>query len=171
MTRNIAKPGRKTRKSDLWAFCLTLYARPGVAPACLALQDRHGADIPLLLAVLWHGLRGYGPAPLGKWRLLSKAWQRDAVVPLRDLRRAMKGREGWEEIREGIKRLELAAEKAQLDSLAATSKTGSPDSDPNRDMMAPLSTLLGSAFATRQTRKILAEMRKMSAASTRSRNT
>jgi uncharacterized protein (TIGR02444 family) len=171
MTRNIAKPGRKTRKSDLWAFCLTLYARPGVAQACLALQDRHGADIPLLLAVLWHGLRGYGPAPLAKWRRLSKAWQHDAVIPLRNLRRAMKGRDGWEEIREAIKRLELAAEKAELDSLAASSKSGSTHSDPIRDTIAPLSTLLDSAFATRQARKILAEARKMSAASTRSRNT
>jgi uncharacterized protein (TIGR02444 family) len=165
MTRNIAKPGRKTRKSDLWTFCLTLYARPGVAPACLALQDRHGADIPLLLAVLWHGQSGLGPAPLAEWRRLSKAWQRDAVVPLRNLRRAMKGRDGWEEIREGIKRLELRAEKAELDSLAASSKPASPDSDPIRDTIAPLSALLGGAFATRQTRKILAEARKMSAGS------
>jgi len=171
MTRNIAKPGRKTRKSDLWAFCLTLYARPGVAQACLALQDRHGADIPLLLAVLWHGQSGLGPAPLAKWRRISKRWREQAVVPLRNLRRAMKGRAGWEEIREGVKRLELSAEKAQLDSLAATAKSGSSHFDPSRDMMAPLSTLLGSAFATRQTRKILAEMRKISAASTRSRNT
>jgi uncharacterized protein (TIGR02444 family) len=170
MTRNIAKPGRKTRKSDLWAFCLTLYARPGVAPACLVLQDRHGADIPLLLAVLWHGQRGLGPAPLGKWRRISKRWREQAVVPLRDLRRAMKGRDGWEEIREGVKRLELAAEKAELDSLAATSRPASPDFDPIRDTIAPLSRLLGRAFATRQTRKILAEARKMSAGSTRSRN-
>jgi uncharacterized protein (TIGR02444 family) len=171
MTRNIAKPGRKTRKSDLWAFCLTLYARPGVAPACLALQDRHGADIPLLLAVIWHGLRGYGPAPLAKWRPIARRWREQAVIPLRNLRRAMKGRDGWEEIREGVKRLELGAEKAELDALAAASKPGSTHSEPNRDTIAPLSALLGSAFATRQARKILAEARKMSAGSTRSRNT
>jgi uncharacterized protein (TIGR02444 family) len=170
MTRNIAKPGRKTRKSDLWAFCLTLYARPGVAQACLALQDRYGADIPLLLAVMWHGQRGLGPAPLAKWRPIARRWREQAIMPLRNLRRAMKGRAGWEEIRESIKRLELAAEKAALESFAASSKPGSPDSDPIRDTIAPLSMLLGSAFATRQTRKILSEMRKMSAGSTPSRN-
>jgi len=171
MTRNIARPAPKTRATDLWEFCLALYARPGVAPACLALQDRHGADIPLLLAVLWHGQRGLGPAPLAKWRPVARRWREQAILPLRNLRRAMKGRDGWEEIREAIKRLELDAEKAELDSLAASSKQGSPNSDPNRDTIAPLSALLGSAFATRQTRKILAEMRKMSAGSTRSRNT
>lgn len=121
--------------------------------------------------MLWHGLRGYGPAPLAKWRPIARRWREQAVVPLRNLRRAMKGRDGWEEIREAIKRLELAAEKAELDSLAATAKSGSTHSDPIRDTIAPLSTLLGSAFATRQARKILAEARKMSAASTRSRNT
>jgi hypothetical protein len=32
-----------------WAFCLTLYRAPGVADELLALQDRIGLDVSLLL--------------------------------------------------------------------------------------------------------------------------
>lgn len=118
--------------------------------------------------MIWHGQRGFGPAPLARWRHLSKAWQGDAVAPLRNLRRALKGRDGWEEIRASVKRLELAAEKAELDSFAASARVRSPNSGREDDTIAPLSALLGEAFATRQTRKILAEVRKMRGASRRS---
>jgi uncharacterized protein (TIGR02444 family) len=157
------------RAADLWEFCLALYARPGVAEACLALQDKHGVDIPLLLAVLWHAERGYGPAPLGRWRTLAKAWRESAVLPLRRLRRDMKGRDGWEAIRTRIKRLELAAERAQLDSLAAASDAASPDSRHDRDRIASLSAFLGTAKRTAAARKIIAEALKMRARSTRLR--
>ena len=41
-----------------WAFSLDVYGRPGVAPACLALQDRHGLDVNLLLFCCWAASQG-----------------------------------------------------------------------------------------------------------------
>jgi len=39
--------------NPLWVFSLSVYAWPGVAEACLALQDRHGLEVNFLLAALW----------------------------------------------------------------------------------------------------------------------
>ena len=41
--------------TPFWDFSLAVYGRPGVAPACLALQQRHGADVNLLLFCAWFG--------------------------------------------------------------------------------------------------------------------
>ena len=38
-----------------WRFSLALYARPGVAEALIALQDRAGRDVNLMLFALWAG--------------------------------------------------------------------------------------------------------------------
>ena len=43
-----------------WDFSLEAYARPGVAPACLDLQERHGADVNLLLFACWLSASGRG---------------------------------------------------------------------------------------------------------------
>ena len=40
-----------------WRFSLALYARPGVAEALIALQDRAGLDVNLILFGLWVGAR------------------------------------------------------------------------------------------------------------------
>src|SRR5260370_33376201 len=39
----------------LWRFSLALYARAGVARALIALQDRAGCDINIVLFALWLG--------------------------------------------------------------------------------------------------------------------
>jgi len=39
--------------TEFWEFSLAAYARPGVADACLSLQDRHGCEVNLLLLCLW----------------------------------------------------------------------------------------------------------------------
>jgi len=41
-----------------WRFSLDAYGRPGVAAACLDLQDRHGCDVNLILYALWLGRAG-----------------------------------------------------------------------------------------------------------------
>ena len=46
--------------ASFWAFSLEFYARPGVAEACLALQDRHGLDVNILLLCCWLGWSGRG---------------------------------------------------------------------------------------------------------------
>src|SRR5947209_1662319 len=38
-----------------WRFSLALYARPGIAEALIALQERAGYDVNLVLFALWAG--------------------------------------------------------------------------------------------------------------------
>ncbi|MCC6534284.1 MAG: TIGR02444 family protein [Burkholderiales bacterium] len=127
--------------SPLWEFSLAFYAAPGVAEACLRLQDAHGVDVNVLLYVLFLGRRGRrldGPA-LDRIEALAKPW-RDAVVrPLRSVRRALKTPLGGVEpalsanLRSEVKRIELDAEHLQqltLEGLAPASTLGSAHADP-----------------------------------------
>ena len=36
-----------------WDYSLHIYAKPGVAASCLALQDQHGCDVNMVLLCLW----------------------------------------------------------------------------------------------------------------------
>lgn len=106
----------------LWDFACALYAKPGVAQACLALQEECGADVPLLLAALWHGATGRGSlvaARARRWKTLARSWRKQIVAPLREARRALKTQEAAEAaaLYAAVKRAELAAEKLQLEAL------------------------------------------------------
>ncbi|MEK9970884.1 MAG: TIGR02444 family protein, partial [Ferrovibrio sp.] len=75
-----------------WAFSLSLYDRAGAAEACLALQDRFGADVNLLLLGFWRARRGYaGWAETELERVEAAVAPVNAVLqPLRAARRALK---------------------------------------------------------------------------------
>lgn len=75
-----------------WDFSLVVYGRPGMAPACLALQDRHGLDVNLLLLCCWAGERGRALAPAEIEDLVAvvRPWQEEVVRPLRAVRRWLK---------------------------------------------------------------------------------
>jgi uncharacterized protein (TIGR02444 family) len=76
-----------------WDFSLAAYARPGVAPACLALQERHGADVNLLLYACWLGASGRGALEAGRLaeaEALVGGWHRDVVRSLRGARQRLK---------------------------------------------------------------------------------
>jgi uncharacterized protein (TIGR02444 family) len=78
--------------SPLWSFSLAFYRKPGVAEACLALQDRHGIDVNLLLAALFAGARGIA-LEADAWVVLEGAvgaYHREVVQKLRAARRALK---------------------------------------------------------------------------------
>jgi uncharacterized protein (TIGR02444 family) len=76
----------------LWAFSLRVYADPRVRQACLSLQDQCGADVNLLLLILWlasegNTLTAEGLSTLGA---VSVAWQCPILEPLRRLRRGLR---------------------------------------------------------------------------------
>lgn len=107
-----------TPPRDFWAFSLRLYATPGVAPACLALQDRAGADVNLVLFAFWAASRGQrlDPAQLAGVDAAVRPWREGVVRPLRAARRALKalgGTEATERLRDQVKRAELEAEQQQ----------------------------------------------------------
>ena len=103
---------------SLWNFSLTQYARPGVADACLQLQDGHGVNVNLLLWCVWLERRGLAldKVRLRKAQKRIHAWDEHYVIPLRHLRRRMKvefgsADAGIEQLRSQIKQAELLAEK------------------------------------------------------------
>jgi uncharacterized protein (TIGR02444 family) len=77
---------------NFWNFSLKVYGRPGVAPACIALQDGLGLDVNLLLYCCWHGRAGRRLEATDLKRAIAAvaAWQREVVQPLRAVRRRLK---------------------------------------------------------------------------------
>ncbi len=119
---------------EFWDFSLALYAREGVAPACLALQARHGADVNLLLYFCWCAASGRGALKddgLARAQALIARWHEEVVRGLRLVRMRL-GREpnpaSPEEaaaLRKRIQAVELEAEHIEqlaLFGLAPTSR-------------------------------------------------
>jgi uncharacterized protein (TIGR02444 family) len=110
--------------SDLWKWAVAAYARPGVATACLDLQDNHAVNVCYLLWAAW-GEVEHRPLDLVAGASLAEAWEAGVSGPLRLARRNLKeDRPGVDPaVREGLrgdlKRTELNAERLLLDSLAA----------------------------------------------------
>lgn len=119
--------------NDLWNYALALYGRDGVEQASLALQDA-GADVCLLLCGCWLQSRqaGADAQRAGTLRELASAWQEEVVRPLRLLRQQWKTQAQTDPqlslLRERLKGLELAAERALLERLqeAATDWSATP---------------------------------------------
>ena len=110
--------------TDLWDFAVDLYAQPGVEAACLALQSG-GADVCLLLCGAWLDRRGstLNDEHVEALVHLSGDWQRDIVQPLRSIRQQWREQAASDAplatLRERLKRLELDAERLQLERLEA----------------------------------------------------
>jgi uncharacterized protein (TIGR02444 family) len=111
--------------SPFWRFSLQFYRLPGVATACIKLQEEAGVDVNLLLFLLWHGALGRRLSTAEVERLAQKiaAWRDLAVVPLRAIRRALKSPSGLveagaaEAFRTRIKAVELEAERLQQEAM------------------------------------------------------
>lgn len=104
-------------KTPFWQFSGSVYGRPGVAEACLDLQERHGLDVNLLLFCAWAGTRGQrlDGGDLGLLRSAARPWHDEVVAPLRAARRWLKQQVSLPEdlgetFREEVKGLELQAE-------------------------------------------------------------
>jgi uncharacterized protein (TIGR02444 family) len=110
-------------QSHLWEFMLQFYALPGIAPACLRLQDVCGVDIPLFLATLYAAASGVdlNGDRIRKVDQNCAKWRSTVVSPLRSIRIEMKS-SPWmvldprvSSLREKIKSLELAVERIEVD--------------------------------------------------------
>jgi uncharacterized protein (TIGR02444 family) len=107
-----------------WRFSLALYARPGVAAALLALQDRVGRDVNLILYALWLGAvhrRRLDPAALGA-AAAAVAASAGIVAELRGLRRRLRDAADprLQTLRRCILAVELAGERSAQSRLAAS---------------------------------------------------
>ena len=105
----------------IWDFAQRTYAEPGFAEAALRLQDNHGADICVLLWLLWRDAQGSPatPAEIDQVEPRIGPWRRTVIEPLRTARRAMKNIPGAETLRARVQSLEIEAERTALERLAA----------------------------------------------------
>lgn len=145
--------------SPFWRFSLATYRKPGVAEACLALQDGHGVDVNVLLFVMWLGTQGRRLDGVAIQRVRDEAvgWARDVVVPLRLVRRSLKDAPPLVEaaaaqvFRTQVKRLELEAERLEQEALfglAATLRVsdGTPAEAAVRAHLETLAQVMGTEF-------------------------
>ena len=118
-------------REALWPYALEVYGRPGAELLLLTLQDTHGQCVPFLLWSLWLAASGRpaSAVTLSAGAELARAWQDAAVAPLRTLRRDLKRRGGAKtaqarsRIRDGVRALELEAERMLLQMLEKASPT------------------------------------------------
>ncbi|MBY6058578.1 TIGR02444 family protein [Leisingera daeponensis] len=103
-------------ENPLWTFALDFYGRPGVAQACLAIQDALDADIVELVVILFawsHRSISLSEAEGAELRTEMQGWREATVLPLRKIRRALKPPRSdmphatKEILRDQIKRAEL----------------------------------------------------------------
>jgi len=125
----------------LWNWAVDTYGRAGVAQAALALQDDHGQNVPLLL---WAAFaRTTDPQALAAAAALARTWEATAILPLRQVRRALKEPlsptpDGVREaLRAQVKAAELAAERGLLEGLETI--------DPGQAPLASLGEALAAA--------------------------
>lgn len=112
-------------ESDLWRFSLTFYRRAGVAEACLRLQDEADVDVNVLLYLLYLAARGreVNADEARRIEAVAAVWRHAVVVPLREIRRKLKLPLGEFEpavtsnLRDDVKRIELAAERIEQHAL------------------------------------------------------
>jgi uncharacterized protein (TIGR02444 family) len=127
------------RGEAFWRFSLALYAGPGVAEALIALQDRAGRDVNLMLFALWLGATGGQPLDAAALNAAeaSSAAVNAVVAPLRALRRQLKDAadRDVQALRSRIAALEIAGERRAQCRLAAGGRA-EPRPGPEEDRLA-----------------------------------
>jgi len=125
--------GGETRLTA-WEYALAVW--PEVETLCLELQDRHEQCVPLLLWRMWALEEGrpVGPSLLEAAVGTARAWERGAISPLRNVRRALAKELPAEmtgsDLTSRVGAAERTAERLLLDSLTAlTPPPGSASTD------------------------------------------
>jgi uncharacterized protein (TIGR02444 family) len=127
-------PAIATASLSLWDFAVAIYGRDGVQDACLALQNRLGADVNMMMFCLWLAACDEAPSDLARFLgsalKISHDWQRTLIEPLRASRQRLKALAAEQvgasldvqallALREQVKKCELEAERLQITALAA----------------------------------------------------
>ncbi|MBV9510557.1 MAG: TIGR02444 family protein [Caulobacteraceae bacterium] len=143
---------RETLALKLWDWARAAYDAQSAQQMLLALQDDHGQSVCLLLWAAWRAKTGESPDAdaLAQAAALARRWEREAVAPLRAVRRALKPT--WpglaeaerEALREHVKACELEAEQRLLEALGAA---WPPARQPGRRPAGMASALAAAAAA------------------------
>lgn len=124
--------------SDLWTWAVAAYEAPGVAEACLSLQDHNEQNVPLLLWTAWVAVTGRRPDEETVEAACDAARAYDTVITaqLRAIRRTLKApipdvdNDHREALRQQVKALERDAERRLM--LELESLTPAPSGAPRR---------------------------------------
>ena len=109
-------------------FALELYRCPGVADACLALQNRHDLDVNVVLFAAFTGAaqrRTLTAQDLALAYRRVDAWHQEVVRPLRAVRQRLKTgpapapSDATGQLRRKLAQLEIETEIVELDQLGA----------------------------------------------------
>jgi uncharacterized protein (TIGR02444 family) len=128
-------------EAESWAFALAIYARPGVADACLTLQNEAGVDVMLLIMTTFAAVKRRTLLTADEIRALDEAcspWREQIVKKLRTIRTELKTgpqpapSDATEPFRSRIKALELEAEKLENRLLAECLPLRPPELGPAR---------------------------------------
>jgi len=153
------RPTNTPPDTPFWRFSLNFYRQPGVAEACIALQDDCGVDVNLMLFLLWLAASGR-QLSIDNVKELDEAvrgWRELTIVPIREIRRKLKGAPtlveagSQEAFRTKIKAIELEAERLQQEALNAKSRpapggSAVPPPDAARANLTAYEHMLGARF-------------------------
>jgi uncharacterized protein (TIGR02444 family) len=153
-------------KAESWAFALQIYAEPGVAEACLRLQEEAGIDVVMfLMATFAVARRGIllAPSDIQEMDEACRRWRELVVQPLRALRMALKSgpspapSSATECLRTQIKTSELFAERLQNDMLADWLQEKGPElqAGTREELRAVLRSVVMLALQSRGSRQIV----------------
>ena len=121
------KLSRSELEAASWAFAVDIYARPGVAEACLKLQNEAGVDVMMFLMAAYAAVRHrilLTPPEIRKLEEACRPWREQIVRPIRAIRSKLKSgplpapNSETEQFRSQVKSIELAAERLQNHLLA-----------------------------------------------------
>jgi uncharacterized protein (TIGR02444 family) len=159
----------QSETTPFWRFSLHVYRQGGVADACIALQDGCGVDVNVLLHLLWRAAGGrlFSADDVRTIDDTVRGWRNLTVIPLRDLRRKLKGAQTaieplkQEGFRTKLKGLELEAERLQQEALYALAHTGPmggevAPGEAARGNVAAYESVLGASFPKASVEAILA---------------
>jgi uncharacterized protein (TIGR02444 family) len=168
-------PAESQQGSLFWRFSLSFYRQPGVADACIALQEQAGIDVNLLLFLLWHATyrRALSAAEVAELEGHIGAWRDATVIPLRTVRRALKAPPALvapaaaELFRTKIKAVELEAERLQQEAMYQLARppqlgheAASPE-DAARANVAAYETMRRASFPKSATETVLAALARL----------
>ncbi|MGI3129329.1 TIGR02444 family protein [Halopseudomonas pachastrellae] len=106
-------------KKGLARWSEQVYAREGVAPLLLALQDEAGEDVLLLLLAAWLQLQGRGLS-VDVWQRVHEQqarWRGELMLPLRQARRVLAQQADLQAQYQRLKAIEIEVELQRLQVL------------------------------------------------------
>lgn len=103
---------------SFWQFSLDWYARENIAAVCLRLQDDYKVNVNLLLLLCWC-LQHRVLVTLPQWQQLASAiaGSEDALKRHRETRRAARGTEHYESLKQQELVLEAAQQREMVERL------------------------------------------------------